>query len=96
MIYLILKLNNNIKRVNNFKEILLNNCQILEIINRNNKVFIYNYCINSLGEVLNLGFINSFLIGYLTSSSDKLNNILVISFKGEAKDNLMNNLLFTK
>ena len=35
-------LNNNIKRVNNFKEILLNNCQILEIINCNNKVFVPN------------------------------------------------------
>ena len=59
-------------------------------------MFIPNHCINSLGEALNLGFINSFLIGSLTSSSDKLNNILVISFKGEAKDNLMNKLLFTK
>ena len=35
-------LNNNIKKINNFKQILLNNCQILEIINCNNKVFVPN------------------------------------------------------
>ena len=35
-------LNNNIKKINDFKQILLNNCQILEIINCNNKVFIPN------------------------------------------------------
>ena len=35
-------LNNNIKKINDFKQILLNNCQILEIINCNNKVFVPN------------------------------------------------------